>query len=495
LAHRKLGFQLSDLASVGGRSDPRLVVLGASPRRKFLVMKKTIALVALAGLLAMGGTALAEIGTIDNVPAATLLLPRFEVEIGSAFSPGNSLTTLFSVNNASDESVIAHVTLWSEWWVPVLDFSIYLTGYDVQTINLSDIINLGDLPNTGPVNSLSNRGEFSGPHNNFGGTCATAAGSAPNYSNITGLFLQIVQQALSGQPLSTNAQCASQPGNTTLARGYVTVDTVRQCNQFFPDNVGYFIDGGAGVATNDNVLWGDYFIVDPGNNFAQGWTLVHIEADAFSLNVDNGACDTTDRNPTTFYCTVRNPTTEPGEDNREGLPSVYATRYAQGGGFDGGTSLIAWRDKNGTGSGTTRSCATTPTPISQTQIVVFDEQENPITQGEGPSGGPVVTDIPFPWCTNRAQVGEDITIASPFGWIYLNLNDGNVDQEYYRQAYVATVMDALGRFSVGYDAIALNNLTLGADNRRGPRNPDPTLGPYEHGNTPTLFNGGFGVLP
>ncbi|HUP23753.1 MAG TPA: hypothetical protein VNB06_12530, partial [Thermoanaerobaculia bacterium] len=137
-------------------------------------MKKTIALVALAGLLAMGGTALAEIGTVDNVPAATLLLPRFEVEIGSAFSPGNSLTTLFSVNNASDESVIAHVTLWSEWWVPVLDFSIYLTGYDVQTINLSDIINLGDLPNTGPSNALSNRGEFSGPHNTFGGTCATA---------------------------------------------------------------------------------------------------------------------------------------------------------------------------------------------------------------------------------------------------------------------------------------------------------------------------------
>ena len=222
-------------------------------------MKKTIALVALAGLLAMGGTALAEIGTVDNVPAATLLLPRFEVEIGAANVPGSSTTTLFSINNASDEIVLAHVTVWSEWSVPVLDFDVYLTGYDVQTINLSDIINNGDLPNTGPSNVLSPIGQFSvGPHNTFGGTCSSAAGSAPNYANISGLFLQIVQQALSGQPLATSGQCASQPGNTTVARGYVTIDVVRRCSQEFPDNINYFVDGGLGTATNDNVLWGDY---------------------------------------------------------------------------------------------------------------------------------------------------------------------------------------------------------------------------------------------
>ena len=44
-----------------------------------------------------------------------------------------------------------------------------------------------------------------------------------------------------------------------------------------------------------------------------------------------------------------------------------------------------------------------------------------------------------------------------------------------------------GRFSVGIDAIALNNLTLGADSR-GERNPDPTLG-EPNPNAPTLFDG------
>jgi hypothetical protein len=442
-------------------------------------MKKTIALVALAGLLAMGGTALAEIGTVDNVPAATLLLPRFEVEIGSAFTPGASTTTLFSVNNASDESVLAHVTVWSEWWVPVIDFDIYLTGYDVQTINLSDLINGGILPRTGAVNTLSNRGLFSGPHVNFP-VCSTTLGSAANYSPITGLFLQVVQQALSGQALATTGLCASEPGEITLARGYVTIDVVTSCSQAFPDTPGYFINGGVGLATNENVLWGDYFLVDPENNFAQGWTMVALEAHGASLSAP-GSCDVTDRDPSTFYCTL-----SAGADNREGLPSVYATRYIAGGAFTGGTSVIAWRDKQGTGSGTQRVCAVGPPRAQQNQIVVFDEAENPITQGQGPSGAPTISQVPFPWCTNRAVIGTDLTVDQPFGWLYLNLNDSSVSQP-FRQAYVTTTMSATGRFSVGFDALALNCLTLGCDNRRGPRANDPTLGAFPAGNPPTLF--------
>lgn len=439
------------------------------------------------GILGVGSVASAEIGTPDAVPAATLLLPRFEVDIANP----SGVTTLFSINNASDETVLGHVTLWSEWFVPVLSFDVYLTGYDVHTINLRDIIVNGDLPNTGPSNVLSPIGAFSiGPHDTFGGTCTATAGSSPNYANISGLFLQVVQQSLSGQPRSDNGQCASQPGNPTIARGFVTVDVVRRCSSEFPDNINYFVDGGGGTATNENVLWGDYFIVDPGNDFAQGFTLVHIEADGFSLGVLDGSCDTVDRNPTTFYCTVRNPVSEPGEDNREGLPSVFASRYATGGSFAGGTSLIAWRDKNGTGAGTTRNCATTPVPLEQTQIVIFDEQENPVIGPAVPPGGePIIPFIPFPWNTNRAQVGIDITVDAPFGWFYLNLNDGNAAQEYFRQAHVSTTMSASGRFSVGYEAVRLNSLTLGADNRRGPRNPDPTLGEAPNPNAPTLFNG------
>ena len=46
-------------------------------------MKKTALCLALLGLLALGGQALAVICTIDDVPAATLLLPYFEVDLGN----------------------------------------------------------------------------------------------------------------------------------------------------------------------------------------------------------------------------------------------------------------------------------------------------------------------------------------------------------------------------------------------------------------------------
>jgi hypothetical protein len=60
-------------------------------------MKKIISCFALAGILALGGSAIAEIGTVDDVPAATLLLPYFEVDLDNPAG----VTTLFSINNAS----------------------------------------------------------------------------------------------------------------------------------------------------------------------------------------------------------------------------------------------------------------------------------------------------------------------------------------------------------------------------------------------------------
>src|ERR1051325_5133543 len=98
-------------------------------------MKRLCLCLALVGLLGLGGQAFALIGTIDDVPAATLLLPYFEVDLNSA----HGINTLFSINNASATAVLAHVTVWTDQSVPALDFDVYLTGYDVQTISLRDI--------------------------------------------------------------------------------------------------------------------------------------------------------------------------------------------------------------------------------------------------------------------------------------------------------------------------------------------------------------------
>src|SRR5258707_9606666 len=74
-------------------------------------------------------------------PAATLLLPYFEVDVSGT----SGQTTLFTVTNVSRYPQIAHVTLWTDYAYPVITFNLYLTGYDVQGVNLSDVIVRGTI--------------------------------------------------------------------------------------------------------------------------------------------------------------------------------------------------------------------------------------------------------------------------------------------------------------------------------------------------------------
>src|SRR5690242_20112900 len=107
-------------------------------------MKRIAALALFSVALTTALPARADLCAIDHAPAATLLLPYFEVDLGN---PGGR-TTLFSINNAGDKAVLAHVVLWTDLAVPTLVFDVYLTGYDVQTINLRDIFDTGTLPRT-----------------------------------------------------------------------------------------------------------------------------------------------------------------------------------------------------------------------------------------------------------------------------------------------------------------------------------------------------------
>jgi hypothetical protein len=218
-------------------------------------MKKAIVIIALGALVALGGQAFAEICTIDNVPAATLLLPYFEVDC----SDPNALTTLFSVNNASAEETVAHVTVWSNKSIPVFDFDIYLTGYDVQTLNLRDVLCDGNLPVTG-TDGVSNVGLFSGsssdPLDNFDATCGAASGvnDPPNYTNpaLDAAFLAHVQAALTGAASPANGLCYAAATDNLV--GYITVDDVHRCNLEFPSDLGYFAANGTGIASNHNTL-------------------------------------------------------------------------------------------------------------------------------------------------------------------------------------------------------------------------------------------------
>ena len=289
-------------------------------------------------LLGRANQATAVIGTIDQVPAATLLLPYFEVDLNNP----NGLTTLFSVNNASATAVLAHVVIWSDLSVPVLDFNVYLTGYDVQSINLRDIIVNGKLPRTAsagqdPTDTISHHGLFSQDIN-----FASCSGQLPppiqpgtTDVNLPANFIDHLKKSLTGlaSPVLGNL-CAGRALGDNIARGYVTVDTVNNCTLRFPGDVGYFAAGGTGDATNQNVLWGDYFYVNSDQNFASGDTLVHIEASATNPQ-------TSVAGQYTFYGRYVNWT---AVDNREPLATNFAARFVNGGAFTGGTDLICWRD-------------------------------------------------------------------------------------------------------------------------------------------------------
>src|ERR1700688_2202975 len=281
--------------------------------RRLSVMKKTALSLALVGLLALGGQAAAVICTIDAVPAATLLLPYFEVDLNNP----NGLTTLFSVNNASATAILVHVVLWSDLSVPVLDFNIYLTGYDVQSVNLRDIIVAGNIPQTAsagqdPNDKISPKGIFSQDIN-----FASCNGKLPP-PPLPSFFTAHLQAALTGKPSAIlKGNCAGQALGDNIARGYITMDTVNNCTLRFQGDTGYFLAGGGGDVTNQNILWGDWFIVNTTQNFAEGGTLVHIEADA-----TNPATSTSGRY--TFYGRYDAWT---AVDNREPLGNTVAARY------------------------------------------------------------------------------------------------------------------------------------------------------------------------
>jgi hypothetical protein len=414
-------------------------------------MKKTALSLALLGLLALGGQAVAVICTIDDVPAATLLLPYFEVDLGNP----NGITTLFSVNNASATAALAHVVVYSDLSVPVLDFNIYLTGYDVQTINLRDILVNGTLPQTAsagqdPKDAISPKGDFSQDIN-----FASCTGQLPP-PGLPANFLQHLQLSLTGKasPL-LNGLCAGRNLGDNIARGYVTVDTVNNCTLRLPSDPAYFSTD----ITFQNILWGDYFYVNTGENFAQGETLVHSEASLTNP-------ETTVPGQYTFYGRYVGWN---ASDHREPLSTNFAGRFVSGGAFSGGTSYVVWRD-----SKTNQNAFTCPAttgrpswfPLGQEGIVIFDEQENPDTPSSFPFSPqpPQSGIIPFPAEAQRTRIGgPEFPVPFDFGWLYLNLNTtitGNSnppEDPAAAQAWVTVVMDAQGRFSVGFDAIQLDS--------------------------------------
>ena len=388
----------------------------------------------IAALLVLAAPAPAVIGTIDNVPAATLLLPYFEVDLDNA----QGVNTLFSINNADSAAVLAKVVVWSDQGVPALNFNVYLTGYDVETISMRDVLVNGNIPRTAsdgqdPADTISPQGELSQDIN-------FASCSQLPYGNpvISSSFRAHLQAWFTGNESPATHNCAGAKLNTgggsRIARGYITVDTVNRCDLFFPGDWGNY----GPSLTDQNVLWGDWFIVNPGQNFAQGDMLVHIESCL--------SCFTSGDH--TFYGRYNNAS---ADDSREALPTTWASRFLNGGPFDGGASFLVWREGNS--STAAYSCAQQGPawyPLQTTEIVAFNESEEPVFPD---------SDDDFP---NQTQRIDSDVLGAPFsfGWAYLNLQHSALNGSYGdddAQSWVIVVMDANGRYSVGFDVLQLDN--------------------------------------
>jgi len=389
--------------------------------------------------------------SITDQPAATLLLPYFEVDLAN---PAGA-NTLFTINNASATAVLAHVTVWSAMHVPVHAFNVYLTGYDAQPIYVRDVLN-GVLPSTAsagqdPTDTISPKGI---PSFDINFASCTGQLPAPPLPQAT---VTHIKASLTGQASAlVGGLCASIADGTQIAKGYITVDTVNNCTTRLPSEAGYFGPGGTGDVTNQNVLWGDYVYTNHlgGLESSDGSPLVHIRANATDP-------ETSTAGQYTFYGRLVSWT---AIDNREPLSSSFAVRFITGGGFSS-TSLTVWRDAKI--SQTYFSCAGKPSwyPLGQEGITFFDEQEHPQVQQSIPFAPqpPNPGLIPFPAGTQRVTVGgATMPTQFPFGWVYLNLNTtvagspNPPEDPAAAQAWVEVHMKGTGRYSVGWPAMMLD---------------------------------------
>jgi len=374
---------------------------------------------------AVARPAAAALCTIDPVPAATLLYPIFEVDVASPATHDTVLT----VTNVGESAVIAHVTLWSDWAVPVLDFDVYLARFDVQTIDMKDVIVDGRLPATG--SAVSPHGPLSGSPVAFPGCNNTAVpGNGPVYQDpaLSAFMRAQLQAALKGQFSQTYGGCVASNRGNTIARGYVTIDANRACTLLFPSSAGYFAANGP--ATRRNVLVGDLALMRPNDAYASSFPAVALEAAADGQPVPGGR---------TFYGRYVGGS---GEDGREPLPTTFAARVIAGGVFNGGSQLVVWRETVPGSNPGAVACGSSPAwvPLATFPPAYFDEQENVTDVGQG---FPIAVDV------------QENQSPYSFGHVVLQLQHAGVTPIYGEpaaQGWVAWISKATARFAASIPA-------------------------------------------
>lgn len=366
---------------------------------------------------------------VGPTTAATLLIPYWEVDLDAPLAR----TTLFSVNSYSALPELARVTLWTDWGFPTLAFDLYLTPFDIQTLNVRDLFN-GVVPSTGEGADLSH---FP--------ICSEAS---PYHDNpvLSPEHRQQLAAWHTGRSGPMDPGCAGENHGDNVARGYATVDVVTRCSGLQLDpfhspantELPYFVDGaGAGtLGSARNVLWGDVLYVDVADAAAQGVAAVPVWADP-------GQFAGTDIY--TFYGGLSG---WDGRDDRVPLPFRWIFRFLDGGAFAGGAEITVWQD---TGVPPERvACGGHPAwwPLRTIAVSLNEDSSGTFELGNGR----------FPLATQRVPVAG-FGIPYPFGLIHLETRTPSSPP---RQSWVESSLTAGGLFSAASDATPVESV-CGAD--------------------------------
>jgi len=211
-------------------------------------------------LILTGSTLGASAVLAEPTPTSDLLLPYFEVDL-----TGFQRTTVFTVTNDDPErSVEVEIAVHSNWGIRMQEVEVVLEPKQTRGFNLRDWLLLGELPQPD-------------------GTLAALAPQQLNH----------VKSALAGQQSPLDQMYYATEVVPDLAVGYLTIR--------------------AKGANRDNILWGNFYIIDPEEDAAQGDVLVDI-----------------------------NPAHECHD-----LCNLHLLFFLEGGVFDGGTEIIVWNPGQG----------------------------------------------------------------------------------------------------------------------------------------------------
>ena len=422
-------------------------------------MKKTfMTCLAVAALFAIASSATAITCTLDQRPGATLLVPYFQVSIdpatGGTIGSGElSRDTILTIGNASSAPMIAHVNVYDRFSNIVLDFNVALTGFDIQSMAMSQIIT-GNLPVT--LDSAGNdvcqrangavypnpdgflRVSPTGPTN----VPATNQDNINGTTNYSGTFFSVVDA------LATNCNEDVEP----LAIGYIVVDHANYCNLSDPTDPNYFINDAIGMENN---LFGEVIFTSGNGLPTYGISTVNLEADttlgtATEIWAGGGAvartfyaryldltsetvCTNCGSGDSNTDLSISAPWDEGFGDQREPLGLRWAGRW-----FDltsSGiitTNYMVWRSSTSFNG----NCVIDE-PLST--LTFFDEDENTVTQGVCPS--PCSTpQFNFPYETQQRNITDFQHPAADAGWVQIDFTGGtSLDQAWVGYAFLGSV--------------------------------------------------------